>query len=299
MELRQLKTFHTLASTLNFSRAAEVQNYVPSTVTMQMKALEEELGVKLVDRLGKKVILTDAGRRFLVYVDNMLSELEEAQHAIKQSGEVTGTVIISADETLCTYRLPAVLRRFRLRYPGIRLMFRPLANPNLKQSLREGDADIIFMLDEDNGETGFCGEKMLDEPFYVLVAPDHPLAARTALAIEDFNDETFLLTEKGCSYRTFFERSLSQKGVGGITKLEFNSAEAIKQCAKIGMGIAILPEMAVTAEVNRGELVPLPWDLTATSFATQMYWHEEKWISPAIEAFLNLTRDTFLKNSTL
>lgn len=299
MELRQLKTFYTIASTLNFSRAAEVQNYVPSTVTMQMKALEEELGVKLVDRLGKKVILTDAGRSFLRYVDNILSELEEAKHAVKQSGEVTGTVIISADETLCTYRLPAVLRRFRLRYPGIRLMFRPLANPNLKQSLREGGADIIFMLDEDKGETGFCGVKMLDEPFYVLAAPDHPLAARTALAIEDFNGETFLLTEKGCSYRTFFERSLSQKGMGGITELEFNSAEAIKQCAKIGMGIAILPEMAVIAEVNRGELVPLPWDLTATSFSTQMFWHEEKWISPAIEAFLNLTRDTFLKNSTL
>ncbi|MBH5319387.1 LysR family transcriptional regulator [Paenibacillus sp. GSMTC-2017] len=295
MELRQLKTFYTLASTLNFTRAAEVQNYVPSTVTMQMKALEEELGVKLVDRLGKKVTLTDAGRGFLSYVENILSLIEEAEHAVKQSGEVTGTVVISADETLCTYRLPAVLRSFRLRYPGIRLMFRPLANSNLKQSLREGGADIIFMLDEDKGEAGFCGEKMLNEPFYVLVAPDHPLASCTSLAIEDFNGETFLLTEKGCSYRTFFERSLSQRGMGGITELEFNSAEAIKQCAKIGMGIAILPEMAVTAEVNRGELVPLPWDLTATSFATQMFWHEEKWISPAIEAFLNLTRDTFLE----
>jgi len=298
MELRQLKTFYTLASTLNFSRAAAVQNYVPSTVTMQMKALEEELGVKLVDRLGKKVILTDAGRRFLGYVANILSDLEEAQHAVKQSGEVTGTVVISADETLCAYRLPAVLRPFRLRYPGIRLMFRPLTHSNLKQSLQDGDVDIIFMLDEDKHEIGFCGEKMLDERFYILVSPDHPLAARTELVIEDFNGETFLLTEKGCSYRTFFERSLSQKGMGGITELEFNSAEAIKQCAKIGMGIAILPEMAVTAEVNRGELVPLPWDLTATSFATQMFWHEEKWISPAIEAFLNASRDTFLSNGT-
>ncbi|ALP36817.1 LysR family transcriptional regulator [Paenibacillus sp. IHB B 3084] len=298
MELRQLKTFYTLASTLNFTRAAEVQNYVPSTVTMQMKALEEELGVKLVDRLGKNVTLTDAGRTFLRYADNILSVVEEAQHAVKQSGELTGTVVISADETLCTYRLPAVLRQFRLCYPGIRLMFRPLANSNLKQSLREGDADIIFMLDEDKGETGFCGEKMLDEPFYLLVSPDHPLAAHTALAIEDFHGETFLLTEKGCSYRTFFDRSLSQKGMGGITELEFNSAEAIKQCAKIGIGIAILPEMAVIGEVNRGELVPLPWDLTATSFATQMFWHEAKWISPAIEAFLSLTRETFLKNNT-
>lgn len=298
MELRQLKTFYTLASTLNFTRAAEVQNYVPSTVTMQMKALEEELGVKLVDRLGKKVTLTDAGRTFLRYADNILCVVEEAQHAVRQSGELTGTVVISADETLVTYRLPAVLSQFRLRHPGVRLMFRPLAHSNLKQSLREGDADIIFVLDEHKSETGFCGEKVIDEPFHLLVCPDHPLAARTALAIEDFHGETFLLTEKECSYHTFFDRSLSQKGMGAITELEFHSAEAIKECAKIGMGIAILPEMAVIGEVNRGELVPLPWDLTATSFATQMFWHEEKWISPAIEAFLSLTRETFLENNT-
>ncbi|ASA20532.1 LysR family transcriptional regulator [Paenibacillus donghaensis] len=293
MELRQLKTFHTLASTLNFSRAAEAQNYVPSTITMQMKALEDELGVKLVDRMGKKVALTDAGRSFLAYVDHILSDLEEAQHAVKQTGEMTGTLTISADDTLCTYRIPAVLKRFRLRYPGVRLMFRPLSEPNLKQSLREGSADIIFVLDEIKGEAGLCGEKVLDETFYLLVAPEHRLASQTALTVEDFNGETFLLTEQGCSYRMFFERSLSQKAMGSITELEFNSAEAIKQCAKMGMGIAILPEMAVAAEVNRGELIPLPWDLTAVSFATQMFWHEEKWISPAIDAFINLTRETF------
>lgn len=232
MELRQLKTFYTLASTLNFTRAAEVQNYVPSTVTMQMKALEEELGVKLVDRLGKNVTLTDAGRTFLRYADNILSVVEEAQHAVKQSGELTGTVVISADETLCTYRLPTVLRQFRLSYPGIRLMFRPLANSNLKQSLREGDADIIFMLDEDKGETGFCGEKMLDEPFYLLVSPDHPLAAHTALTIEDFHGETLLLTEKGCSYRTFFDRSLSQKGMGELPNWSFTVLRLLNNVRK-------------------------------------------------------------------
>ncbi|QUL54904.1 LysR family transcriptional regulator [Paenibacillus tritici] len=291
MELRQLKTFYTLASTLNFTKAAEAQNYVPSTVTMQIKALEEELGVMLVDRLGKSVTLTDAGRTFLRYADNILCMVEEAQHAVKQSGELTGTIVISADETLCTYRLPAVLHQFRTMYPAVRLIFQPLVSASLKQSLREGDVDIIFMLDEVKGEAGFCGEKIIDEPFCILAAPSHPLAARAALAVEDFNGETFLLTERGCSYRMFFERSLSQQGMGGITELEFHSAEAIKQCAMLGMGIAILPEMAVREELNRGELVLLPWDLKATTFATQVFWHEEKWLSPAIKAFLKVTRE--------
>lgn len=295
MELRQLKTFHTLASTLNFSRTAESQNYVASTITMQMKSLEAELGVKLVDRLGKKVVLTDAGKRFLPYVDSILHELEEAQHAVKQTNEITGTLTISAGEILCTYLLPSLLQRFRLRYPGVRLMLKPFTDSNqLKQNLRDGHADIVFVLDEVRGEAGICGEKLLDEPFYLLTAPDHPLAAKTEITVEDFNGQCFLLTEQSCSYRVFFERSFSQKVMGKITKMEFHSAESIKQCAKIGMGIAILPKMAVVAEVSRGELVPLPWDLTSVSFATQIFWHEEKWISPAIEAFLSLTREVFL-----
>ena len=102
-------------------------------------------------------------------------------------------------------------------------MFRPLTEPNLKQNLREGNADIIFMLDEIKGEAGICGEKVLDEPFYLLVAPEHPLASQTTLTIQDFNGETFLLTEKGCSYRTFFERSLSQKAMGSITAYDKKS----------------------------------------------------------------------------
>jgi len=91
MEIRQLKTFWTLASTRSFSRTAEVLNYVPSTVTMQIKALEEELGVKLLDRLGKTVVLTDAGEQLLPYANKILNDIEEARYVSSQSGELTGT----------------------------------------------------------------------------------------------------------------------------------------------------------------------------------------------------------------
>lgn len=143
MEIRQLKTFWTLASTRSFSRTAEVLNYVPSTITMQIKALEEELGVKLLDRLGKSVVLTDAGHQLLPYANKILNDIEEARYVSSQSGELTGTVTIGADEVLCTYRLPALLRVFRERYPHVRLLFRPLSSHNLKQSLREGNVDVV------------------------------------------------------------------------------------------------------------------------------------------------------------
>lgn len=291
MELRQLKTFSTLASTLNFSRTAELLNYVPSTVTMQIKALEEELGVKLLDRLGKKVSLTDAGSRFLPYVNKILNDMEEAQHALIQSGEVTGTVVIGADEVLCAYRLPALLRSFRENYPGVRLLFRPLSSQHLVHSLKEGSTDVVFALGEPAPAAGVRGEMLMEEPFHMVVSPDHPLASRPVITIDDFFGEQFLLSEKGCSYRTFFNRTLVQKGLDNVAEMEFNSAEAIKQCAIMGIGIAFLPEVIIKAEVERGELVILPWDLAEVRFGTQMLWHQEKWLSPAIEAFLNFARN--------
>ncbi|MFC9541547.1 LysR family transcriptional regulator [Lysinibacillus sp. NPDC056959] len=291
MEIRQLKTFWTLASTCSFSRTAEVLNYVPSTVTMQIKALEEELGVKLLDRWGKSVVLTDAGHQLLPYANKILNDVEEARYVSSQSEELTGTVIIGADEVLCTYRLPDLLRLFRERYPHVRLLFRPLSSDNLKQSLREGNVDVVFMLDEPVISTDLHTELLMGEPFFMVVSPDHPLATRSTLGIEDFNREQILLSEKGCSYRAFFYRTLLRKGADSLTELEFNSVEAIKQCTMVGLGIALLPEMAIKGELERGELIALPWDLSEIRFATQMLWHQEKWISPSMRAFIESARN--------
>ncbi|MCK0471175.1 LysR family transcriptional regulator [Halalkalibacter sp. APA_J-10(15)] len=297
MEIRQLKTFWTLASTRSFSRTAESLNYVTSTVTMQIKALEDELGVKLLDRLGKSVVLTDAGRQFLPYAMKILNNVEEARHISNQSEELTGTVIIGADEVLCTYRLPALIRLFRERYPHVRLLFRPLSSHILKQSLREGNADVVFMLDELAVSADLHTEVLLNEPFLMVVSPDHSLASRASLRIEDFHREHILLSEKGCSYRTYFYRTLLRRGADSLTELEFNSAEAIKQCAMMGLGIALLPEMATKREVERGELIILPWDLSEIKFATQMLWHQEKWISPSIRVFIELARNVLKRSS--
>lgn len=148
MELRQLITFRTVASTLNFTRAAEVLGYVPSNVTMQIKALEDELGVRLFDRLGKQLVLTAAGKRFLTHIQGVLNKLDEARSVVHDNEVLSGTLTISANEVICAYRLPAVFQRFRSQHPGVRLIFRSVPNQELKQTLFEGTADVVFMLDE-------------------------------------------------------------------------------------------------------------------------------------------------------
>ncbi|MDX6461830.1 MAG: hypothetical protein QOE55_5527, partial [Acidobacteriaceae bacterium] len=119
MEVRQLQTFCVLAEELNFTRTAERVFTVQSNVTSQIKALEGELGVPLFDRLAKKVVLTEAGRRFRPYAEKALAAMDQGYRAVKFGTEPAGPLNIGAPESVLTYRLPEVLKLFRKRYPKV------------------------------------------------------------------------------------------------------------------------------------------------------------------------------------
>lgn len=288
MELRHLATFRLAATTLNFTRTALLLNYVQSNVTAQIQALEDELGVRLFDRLGKRVILTDAGQRFLRYADQILNLADEARSALSASDEPIGSLIIGAPETLCVYRLPALLRLCRLRYPQIRIQFRPRLAGDLRRQISEGLLDIAFVLDEPLQSTSLIIRPLFIEPLLVIAAPEHPLTRAADVGPRDLEGEEVLLTERGCSYRSLFERALAAVGVQPVTTLEFDSIEAIKQCVMAGMGISVLPEIAVKQEIEQGRISVLPWNIPDFQVVTQMVWHKEKWLSPALRSFIEL-----------
>src|SRR5215467_6046520 len=148
MDLRQLTTFRTLARTLSFTRTAAELNYVQSNVSAQMQALESELGVRLFDRLGRRVAMTDAGGRLLDYANRVLTLVEEAHTVVAAADEVAGTIIISAPESLCTYRLPPVLSELHARHPHLQIVFRPGPVAGLRRRVMAGEVDVAFLLDE-------------------------------------------------------------------------------------------------------------------------------------------------------
>ncbi len=285
MELRQLVIFRTLARTLNFTRTATALNYVQSNVTAQIQALETELGVRLFDRLGKRVALTDAGLRLLPYAEHVLESVDAMRAALSEGQDPVGTLTISAPETLCTYRLPRLLHYVREQYPLVRIHFRPSPVADLRRLVSEGLLDVAFVLEEPIHSSRLTVKPLLAEPIQVVAAPSHPFAVRECVEPADMERETVLLTENGCGYRSMFEHMLAEMGVQPTATVEFSSVEAIKQCVMVGMGIAILPQMTIQAEVKEGKITILPWT-RPMQVMTQMIWHREKWLSPAFHAFL-------------
>src|ERR687890_478029 len=155
MELRQVQTFRAVAEELSFSRAAAKLGYVQSSVSAQVGALEQELGVPLFDRLGRGIALTDAGEVMLAHSRKLLALAEQTKGAVVDagvgSGEVTGSLTVSAPETLLTYRLPELLALFHERHPRVRVSVRPSAVGRLvgstRRALEEGAVDVAFVLD--------------------------------------------------------------------------------------------------------------------------------------------------------
>ena len=311
MELRQVETFRAVAEELSFSRAAARLGYVQSSVSAQVSALEQELGVPLFDRLGRRIALTDAGEVMFAYSGKLLALADQAREAVVDagvgSGEVTGSLTVSAPETLLTYRLPKLLALFHERHPKVRLSVRPSAIGRLvgsaRKAVKEGRVDIAFVLDEPLGERvrpdDLAVETLVAENVSVIAPTSHALASSSAVLPQDLRGETVLLPEapeSGCAYRGQFERQLGSGGVVPPEKMEFQSIEAVKQCVAAGMGVSVLPSVAVNAELQAGTLAALRW-AGPFEVLTQMSWHEDRWKSPALRAFLEVAREVF--SSTL
>ena len=290
MEVRQLQTFCVLAEELNFTRTAERVHTVQSNVTSQIKALEAELGSPLFDRLAKRVLLTEAGHRFLPYAEKALAAMEQGHRAVKLGTEPAGPLHIGAPESVLAYRLPEVLKLFRKRYPKVELIFRPDSDDKLTDALESGKLDLaISMSDAIDGEQ-LSSIRMRSEDIYLFGTPDHPLSKAKKVYPKDLVDQTLLLTETGCGYRKKLDMQLASANIRPQHITEFSSVEAIKQCVHAGMGLGLLPEIVIASELKKRQFAVLNWNGAKMSIATHIVWHKDKWMSPGMQAFLDVVK---------
>lgn len=291
MELKYFYTFRVVAKELNFTKAAHILNYSQSSVSAHIQALEEEFGTPLFERLGKQVLLTEAGQRMLVETDLIITCLEELKKIVPGCNIPSGTLTIGAHESQCAYRLTEVLREFRSCYPQVQLIFRPIiSDEQISMLLRQGALDAAFLLSPPVNPQGLVIEPLIEEPILVISHPEHPLSKLSEVMPSDLNGETILTTEKGCNYRQLFENMLASNNVRIGTKIEFASIEGIKQCVIAGLGIAVLPKITIEKEIAEGKIAVLQWKGPDFPISTQIAWHKDKWISPALKAFLDIAR---------
>ena len=290
MEIRQLRSFQTVANILSFNQAAVKLHYSQSNISAQIQALEEELGVQLFDRLGRRVQLTETGEQLLQYANKILDLVEETHSEVAGGKDPQGSMTIRIPETLGVHRLPPVIKEFHCRFPKVQLNFITCAHEGLEKDLRKGLIDLAFVLTESIRSVDLTAENVGFESVVIIASPDHRLAAKRTVHTRDLAGETILFSKVDCSYRKIFEQIMGQEEINQFSRLEFHSVEVLKRCVIAGVGITVLPEIAVAEEVAQKRLAILPWSEGKIDVAVLLIRYRDRWMSPTMKAFMEVTK---------
>ncbi len=294
MDIKQIKAFLAVAALNSFTQAGEQLGYAQSSITAQIQLLEKELGIRLFERLNKKVSLTTEGKKFLAYSRQMVDLWETAKGSLAISDEPQGTLVIGTEESICAFRLPALLKLYNGRYPKVEVRIKVGSPSELCSLARENEIDVAILLDQQLTSSDFTVELSKREQLALIVSPEHPLASKETVYFENVIEYPLLLTSQGCSLRSLFQNILRDADTEFKVMMDSGSIQTIKQFVRAGLGITLLPLYVVAEELEENQLVKLNWGGTDLFLTAQIVRHKDKWISPPVRAFLEICNEVGL-----
>jgi len=295
----QLRTFLAAAATESFRQAAEELALAPSTVTTRIKALEDNLGLRLFARSAGRVVLTEHGRRLVGHARRLLDL--EAQTRQRMAGRDDAGLELSVrlSESLGLVLAPAVLPGFRRQFPRIRLTLVTSSRQGLARELRQGTVDLGLVLGQPFTAEGVAMEEIHREPLVVIVPPAGPLAGRGRIRPADLDGCQLLVTRHVWSARGRIEQALARAGASPASVTECASLEIVKRCVAAGHGLALAPRLAVRREAQAGSLAVLDWADSRLDAPLMFLQPAGRTLCAPGRAFLEMTRESLRAGAAL
>lgn len=258
LDSRQLLAFSTLARVGSFTQAAKELGLTQSAISHAMKALESDVGCRLCDRAGRKVMLTQAGEQFLQHCERILAEMDQARTGLNALNNWGNTRLrIGASTSACQYILPTVLREFKQRYPRCSISIEPGDHDRQLELLEKNQIDLAFML-EPTVRNEFVFVPLFEDELMFLVSPTHAWAVQGHVPHEAISKETIILYTKTSHTFKLISGYFHQTGITLTRYIELGSMEAIKELVKLGMGAGIMAPWIAQNELAQGTMVAFP-----------------------------------------
>ena len=258
LDSRQLRAFSILARTGSFTATAQELHLSQSAISHAMKALEQEIGCRLLDRMGKTVVLTQAGEQLLVHAQKILAEMESARSGLGYLGKWGSSRLrIGASTTACQHVLPAVLREFKESFPACAISIEPGDTPEMIDALRQHRIDLAVNLEPRREEPLEFRPLFTDELLFVM-SPLHPWARAGRVTRDEIPSQHYILYGKGSYTFEMIEAYFRQEQIVLHSLLDLGNMEAIKELVKLGLGISILAPWSARKELEEKSLVALP-----------------------------------------
>jgi DNA-binding transcriptional LysR family regulator len=293
LDLGQLEAFVQVANQRSFSRAAEALFLTQPSVTARIQALERDLGERLFERSGRGIRLTEVGECFLPHAERVLQALNAGRDAIDSLRNLhSGSLVLASATTVSTYVLPGLLKTFRARYPRIEVSVRTGRSEQVLQMLLQDEAQVglVRAVYHQDIET-----KGLIEDELVLVANStHDLIGAGTVTVEQLGDHPFIFFDRNSSYYSLAQGMFRQHGVVPRTQMELDSMEATKKMVEEGLGIAMLPKVALERELNDGSLREIAIaDMPNPTRQIALISRRSRPLGPVAQAFVDIVTEIF------
>ncbi len=293
MNFHQLRIFYAVARYKSFTRAAKELLLTQPAVSIQVQQLEEKYQIKLFDRVGKKVILTEGGKILFSYAASILDLSRQADSALQDlRGLKTGNLTIGAGLTLGAYYVPKIIERFSKKYPQISIQMRLSNSFQVIENILSFKDDLGFVARVHHQE------KLAVIPFFrenlvLVTSSKHPVARKKTLSIHEIEDERFILRERGSATREVVEETLRKSHVAIRLVMELGSNEAIKAAVRAGLGMSIISSRVVVEEVRMKTVATHTFSDASIERDLFIVHHKEKYLSAPVREFIRYAKNEF------
>lgn len=300
MELKNLESFIQVAELGSFTKAAKRLGYTQSTVSFQIRQLEEELGVLLFERIHHTVRLTAKGRSVLRLAHEMLQAAEDMKRTAGESRSLEGTIRAAMAASLCTQLFRHDFTSFRQQYPDISLTVVTGTTEEMFRMLNQNEVDLVYTLDNHIYDRNYITASEEEVSVHFVASSKSPLAVRGRVSAEEIIACPAILTEKNVSYRKLLDEYLASYSLELLPYLEIGDTSLICSMVEAGMGISFLPDFVTEASVREGRMIRFSVPEISLRIWKQMLYHREKWVSPEMEAVMEYLKhpEQVRKNTT-
>ena len=279
MDIKNLVTFINVAELRSFTKAGDKLGYSQSTVSFQIRQLENELGVPLFERINRTVTLTEHGSRLLQSAYKINDLLQEFLDDTEAAAEIRGVVRLVMADSLCNEVIGRIFPELHRAYPGITLECVAAGTQEMFRMLNQNEADLVYTLDSHIYDTNYINLQEGRIGVHFVCAANHPLADRPSVSLKELIQQPFLLTEKGMSYRRVMDEALAAKSLEIRPVFVSGNTDLIRNLVAQGAGISFLPDYTTKELIAAGKLKYLQVPEMKVEIWTQLLHHRDKWIS--------------------
>ena len=291
MELRNLITFIHVAELGSFTRAAEQLGYSQSTISFQIKQLEDELGCLLFERINHTITLTERGHELIAYAHKVRALTEDFREGLTGEEECRGHIHIVSPDSVCEEMIYSHYRDFHKKYPKISVKFTTADTSVMFDMLDHNEADAIITLDSHSYRKDYVIAKEMPLSMHFVTNAKSRFAKRRGLKMADIAGEPFILTEYGQGYRRVFDKELAKKSIDITPVLEIGRTDIITHVLTESDMISYLPDFVTREMIDSGELCYLDVTDMNIEIWKQLIYHKNKWMSKALRTVIEYIKE--------